>query len=125
MAIVRSDLELVFGTRNIEDYADLDNNGTNVDERITAAIAEAKAIFKNEVGREVDETDDLEKTCVVRLAAWTLYQARAGEQDTEDGGPGRMFEHKKLAMQHMAGLKEIADSRAAAPDVVVHNSWEA
>lgn len=126
----RASLEEMYGAVSVLDWADLDNLSDALEEgaeepaeilsRINAAVAEAKAYFANEVGREANAATVLEAACVTRLAGYTLYQARGGEQDSTESGPGRMKQHYNLALEYLKTLKERGDSTRAAPLVFVY-----
>ena len=113
----RSDIEDMYGAKNVAKYADLDNDAD------TTAIAARIARAIEAVGAEID---DVMRCCAYRLPLETesgttptsikylaasmagiwLYEARGGEEyDPRSGQPVHRYEHRKTS--NCSTLEEI------------------
>lgn len=100
MAVVRADLDAVFGFDNIELWADLNNNGNSGE--IGARVAWAVALASSHVEARVSvlsyawseiETHALIEHAIVLKAGMLLYSPRA--VSSEKDAPNPMRQHKK------------------------------
>lgn len=104
---VRADLDQIFGTNNVETWADLDNDesAVKIAARVTAAIVVADEYIDSfmrdgpyviPLVDSADATPTLIRDASAKIAGVRLYEARGVEDATD--GEHRLMHHKKEAL---------------------------
>lgn len=109
----RADIETRFGAKNVEQWADVDNDRDSdaIADRITAAIAKATSDIDDELrGGAVDvpfgaSVPSAIVDCAVVLAAVWLYSARGYEQADEEEPAGRLAGAREDAARKLGRIR--------------------
>ena len=106
MYCTRTDIENLFGVRNVAIWSNLDSTATGADEsRITAAIAHATAWINDRfrggrftipLANSASATPDAIRDLAARLAGVWLYESRGVDEQDEEGRPiNRLGFHRR------------------------------
>ncbi|HOK59013.1 MAG TPA: DUF1320 family protein [Sedimentisphaerales bacterium] len=120
----RTDLEAIYGARNVERWADLDSSGNleDIAARITYAISVADAeidsvLSGSPIKTPLDKVPTLLKIISATLAGVFLYESRGAEGITTDSGViVHPYYFKRKWAQDV--LTEIRDGRRRVPGII-------